>query len=548
MQPKLPVWTVFLIAFVVIAAYVRLYFAVDITDEAQYMAQAYAYLLDGELFESDLLIQGTPGVLIQPILWIYNHFFGTEAIGLLLRHFYFFLAVLTAWLTYRFLRKHYPPEWAVLAASLYIAFQPFSVPSWSYNNVAFVTFPLSLLLLFENRRGLALWAGLLGGVACFSYAPLGATYIALLVMLFRGTLSRGIDERVKWTFIAAYSASGMLAVFMVFKPGFERFHQVLEFSRTFGELGGPQKVLDILILYKDGVAKGLFYLFAIAGAVIYFRRDKIRWTPRYDLIVVLLGLVASLFARIYVQMSLSWMIYATSFLYVAYRLKRISRVNPTEEPFWLNSAVNLSLVSGVIFAYTSGNILINGALGLMLALQFLLLEAGLRLTPAAWPRARWSALLAVIVLFFSYSNYGFVYRDGEITELTEQVESGPFKYLFTTPGKPAALIEAQADLKKFSNNQRTLFVSYMTAAYLFTDLKPLTGMLYVHEYTWAEAPAKMILHHTFLRDQWPEVIFTKKSADPKFIYQFEDFFKESGKYDLVADRSWYRIMRKKNSL
>ncbi|MFL4286121.1 hypothetical protein, partial [Escherichia coli] len=76
LSKKIPVWVYAVAFFIVASSYVRLYFGVDITDESQYVAQAWAYVLDGwSLFDSDLLIQGTPGVLIAPILYIWHKFF-----------------------------------------------------------------------------------------------------------------------------------------------------------------------------------------------------------------------------------------------------------------------------------------------------------------------------------------------------------------------------------------------------------------------------------------------------------------------------------------
>lgn len=539
-------WIWVVVALICAANYARLFFAAEITDESQYVAQVHALLIDGQLFVSDSFIQGTPALLVAPLYALYHAVLGNEGTVLFLRHLYYALALVTFSVTYKFLSKLYPREWALVCALFFVAYIPFSIPSWSYNTVAYFLLPLSLILLCRNSAAAAVGSGVIAGVACFSYPLLGLPYLLLSTLLFVGSRMKGVLPSSKQYFLTAFGLSGAAAVLTVLSVGTEEVRRVLDFTSSFGTLGGPQKLLATLHRLKLGFIQGFLFVPLLLGIFAYAFRKQVRWSGKNDIAIVLVACIGAIFSRVNTQWSLSWIVFITPFLLVMFLLGRTSRIDRSTEPFWLRAAIAVSLVASAVFAYSSSNILVNSVLALVLPLSLLLLEAGVRLAMHS-DRARraWTGLLVTVAIFFTAFNFLSVYRDDRIWNLTVRIPSGPFKNIWTTGDGVAGILALEKDLEDLEPNRRSIFASYLPSAYLMTDLAPVTRMLYLHESEWPEPLARMILQRTLEGGEWPDIVVTKKSDDIRMIHQFEDFFTSSGKYELATDRTWYRILTKK---
>src|SRR6266481_8410426 len=115
-----------------IAAWKRLSYGVDFTDEAFYAAMPYGFALGNHPFVDEHTVQQTAAVLVTPLVRAHRT---NEGLVLFLRRGWLALALLTAWTAFASLRKLVPLEAAIAAAIVPIAFIPFSIPSLSYNTM-----------------------------------------------------------------------------------------------------------------------------------------------------------------------------------------------------------------------------------------------------------------------------------------------------------------------------------------------------------------------------------------------------------------------------
>ena len=501
------------VAFIALATLVRLFFSVDLTDESNYAAHLWAFLQEGKAFHSDLFIHGNAAILISPIGFLYKSIFGPEAIVLFLRLCFFILMLVTAWAAYFFYKKAYPKGHALLAASFYIAFIPFSLAGWSYNNVAALGLPLSLFFLFSGGRKI-LAAGAIAAIVSFVYPPLFLVY--LVAHFF---------TRQKIFIITLLTGIFIGAAFVVLS-GYENLSKVLAFAQIFAWNGGTEKIKDILLVFFDGfMQSGLWLLLPLS----------LKFFTRYSFIILCVFLAWISFVRMPLAPVTTWLIYAPLvplFFYIFQREKE------SVEPPWYKALLILGFLASAVFGYTSSNIMVNCALGMILTLQLLLLEVLSR-----WKRSY--LILAAISLFLCIGNYRFVYRDASFLKLNTVIESGPFRYLFTTPERANMLHSFQKDFKKSAEGKQTVFASYFAPAYFITNLKPVTGMLFIHDIHWPETAEKLILHRTIEKQEWPDLVVTKITAQSGFNYQFENFFLQSTRYQLLTDNSEYRIFGKK---
>src|SRR5262249_5035726 len=140
---------------------------------------------------------------------------------------------------YRFAAPRVPRALAIVAASLPVAFIPFTVGACSYNNLGTMllasgTFLAMSAMLDDDRpRAMAL-AGVVHGLACVAYPPLA------LAVLFFGVLTlfapsaqsekSGRVLRRSLAYAGGVSAVG-LVVLVLIAPGYHGFREAFAYER-----------------------------------------------------------------------------------------------------------------------------------------------------------------------------------------------------------------------------------------------------------------------------------------------------------------------------
>jgi hypothetical protein len=98
------------------------------------------------------------------------------------------------------------------------------------------------------------------------------------------------------------------------------------------------------------------------------------------------------------------------------------------------------------------------------------------LATIALARSVWVPAAAVgLLLVFQW---GFVYRDKPVGDLSCRVQSGPYRGIFTTPERCAFLRQLEADLKRHrSGRHSVLFYPGFQAGAPLSDLRPVGPIL-----------------------------------------------------------------------
>lgn len=455
------------------ASYWRLYYGVDFTDEAWYVAVPYRFVLGGRPYVDELSVpQTTAAVLLYPFVWVYHAIAGRTGIVLFVRHLHFLVAAAVGIVVAACLRRVAGTAVATLAGLATFLFVPFDIPSVSYDSLGAGFFAAGSLLGFASLRVARArpWAGLCLGLAAFAYPPL---VLAVLVGCgARLWLEREHprQELVRVTLPAlALPALGFLALAGIAGP-----HRIIadyrRSSHYLGQAGGLTKLHGIAAHLKETLP--LWYL--LAAGLILLAWSWRRWPRLAALTVVALPLTTLPTAPHSYTASLNFVAHA-GFLALPLALGLYRRRNVLE----LMVAVWLpALVGGIVTAYSSANGGVNFGVGFLPALAVTVVLAGSAVDALAGVRGFGAAPAAIVAALLLYFGILPVYRDGPLSSLGTQVASGPYAGLFTSRAKEAFLVGFDRDLTGVGSRCTIAFFNDFPAGYLLTAARPDTSAVW----------------------------------------------------------------------
>jgi hypothetical protein len=257
--------------------YARLYFGVDLDDEAFHVVVPYRYVLGARPFVDEINItQVGAGLLAYPFFAAYYHLVGLDGIILFSRHLYFLFALGIAAAVFFSLRVLLRSAVLVLPISLFaLAFIPHNRPSLNYDALGSGFFTagcfLGIAYTENHRRRYLVLAGLTHGLSVFSYPTLVIPVAAYGVALYFIS-GRSRSAVAGYASVAALPAIAWIAVF--FNDGIESARHVLALSRATAEERsvGADRAISII---HDAAANFLLAplaLAALVGAVLVHRR------------------------------------------------------------------------------------------------------------------------------------------------------------------------------------------------------------------------------------------------------------------------------------
>jgi hypothetical protein len=449
----------------------RLYYGVDFTDEAYYVAVPYRFVLDARPYIDETTpSQQTTGLLLYPLVAAYHAAFGVHGIILAGRRLHLLFACLVAACAYLGLRPFVRTQVeAVVPSVIPIAFVPFSLPDLSYNNVGSGclvagTF-LGLRFLGTGRRRFLALAGLANGLATFAYPTLVVATVGFAVLI--GVLAGGPRARnvVVYSAPAAIPIFGLFAVFA--HAGTEHVRAVYEHAREFGgQGGGVEKLLSAPGAVTRTLPHAPLGLVAVACLIAL-------WRLRPTLAPWLASaLPLLLFPLVDARQPLGSLTYMTLLGMAALPLYPLVRADETARmPFrlvWLTA-----LLGGLATFWSSNNGGPSFGLGFagasIVTTMFVMVIA--RGRPAlAFLSAATAVALATVMQFT------WVYRDNSFGRLGSRIGNGPYAGLFTSPARRRFVTALQADLLARSSGRcRILFFDEFPAGYLMSPSRPYTN-------------------------------------------------------------------------
>jgi hypothetical protein len=455
------------------ASYWRLYYGVDFTDEAWYVAVPYRFVLGGKPYVDELSVpQTTAAVLLYPFVWVYHSLAGRTGIVLFVRHLHFLVAAVVGVVVAACLRRVAGVAVAALAGLAAFLFIPFDIPSVSYDSLGAGLFTAGSLLGYASLRQARArpWAGLCLGLAAFAYPPL-VLAVAVGCGVRLGLLPRARrQEALQVTLPAlAIPAAGFAGLAAIAGP-----HRILadyrRSSHYLGQAGGLTKLHGIAAHLKETLP--LWWL--LAAGLIMLAWSWRRWPRLAALTVVALPLTTIPSEPRSYAASLNFVAHA-GFLALPLALGLRERRSTVElmAVVWLPA-----LVGGILTAYSSANGGVNFGVGFLPALVVTVVLAGSaveKLAGAPILEAAPALLVAGLLLYFGILP---VYRDGSLSSLDTRVASGPYAGLFTSRAKDAFLVRFDRDLRGVGAGCTIAFFNDFPAGYLLTAARPDTSAVW----------------------------------------------------------------------
>ncbi len=547
-------WT--LVGVTTLLTYLRIYFGTDVSDEAYYVACALLTAIGGKPYTNDMYFQQNASLLYEPIVFIYNRIIGTTGVILFVRHLYFILAMGCSTSFYCLFRRLIKSDQAAIVSLLPITFIFGVLPSLSYNTISSLCFGMGMALtingLLSKKFYLQAWGSVSLALATFAYPSFG--FGAFLFLLTGLAWSWRTDKAIfKSLFISAIICAfvfGGLWTLTLSRFGYQNLLDSIQLTRDFGAMGNPMTKLhqafDIFRLYCPPTWCLGLILVGIFG-ISLFALNWLWAMPLIGLSFLLTSPVSPEALPSHVFLSMICLLGLPSIL--------LGRRN------WdRNFIVSFSIVvPSVLMAFLVGWTSANTAYTTALTSQFAVI-AILFLGVAKAPRSL--TFLAMVFLHgpLLFWNYKHVYRDNPIGELTMMMQSGPYAGLLTTAERKQVLTEVESDINEMKKKANSiLFYDYFPAGYLFSNLRPATRSVYIHQLPYG-LPARH-MYTQFYQDpkNRPDVFFQFESFPiftNTYVYfrpemtkspedDFYDMLSNTGDYKLIQQRKHYKVWLKK---
>lgn len=481
------------------AAYARLWFGVDFTDEAFYSALPHAFSLGLKPYAEELNVTQNAGILLAPIYRIFTCATGgTDGVVLFNRHLFFAALCGCAWLAWRGGRRWAGAESGRWAGAFVFGFSYFNIPALSYNTLGALFLFAGVFLSLEqavSEHEARAWLRIGGANLCwvamaFSYPTLilaaaaGFAMSLWLAWRARAEGSRGIF--FVWVLTLAVGVAGAAVFWRTM--GADGIREVLAYAASYGyaaEGSGLRKVAQVAV--QSGCL--LWHVVAVA-AWFAFPLLPARWFREGSRILPLLALVVGGFVAALGLRESVWGWGPTAatpiFLVMGLALPVLiaaGRFGHVGRKILFVGAIPGALAAAAV-AWSSTNGLVSAMIGLfpMATVSVALVVAWAREIDAdlgsgggGRSAAATSALLCLSV-FLMFSLLGKSYRDEARPGAGGLVSaSGPYAGIFTTEERAEKVFALRGDFARVADEGGTLFTpDDFPAAYLFSSMRPRT--------------------------------------------------------------------------
>jgi hypothetical protein len=467
--------------------YLRLYFGVDLDDEAFHVAVSYRNVIGARPFVDEIYIpQQGAGMLVSPFVGAYYHLFGLGGIVLFSRHIYFLLSVCAMTIVFLSLRALLNNALLALSCSLMmLVFIPNNLPSPNYNSLANAFFGagcfLGLAYARQQRRRYVALSGLLHGLAIFSYPTLVTAVAAYAVALYFVSRSRTAVR----SYVVAASLLTLAWLAVLVNDGAQNALSVIRLSR---EVAAKRDVgLDRAVtVIHDAVVNFPLAPVALAGLVAV-----VLWQKRRPGISVALLSVLPIFALPVRRVDLT--LPAAPSHYVA-NLGLLAV--PLGYALWSSESARTIMIGVWIPAFVAGLTISWSTFGgggqqgigfapaaiaavalLALGIRLICRQRDIRLTSAAPFLPPLVAVGALVVLQFSSA-----FHDRSPLRLHTRIASGAYAGLLTTPETARLVTTLTRDLQHTSDSRcNVLFYYDFPAGFLLSLSKPYTNTVWLSD-------------------------------------------------------------------
>lgn len=538
------------------ATVVRIFYAVDLSDEALYAVMPYRFVLGAKPFVDELLFQQISGFFTYPFVKVFYLLTGgTAGIILYLRFVWILFMACVALVVWLATRKKAGPAPALLIALPCLTFIYFNIPALSYNTLGIGLLTAGSFLvawaIYSDRPVLHLAGGIVHALAVVAYPSLVIGVVATgLVLLIMPSQRRLIGRYV----IGGAVIALLFAVFVIM-AGPQNLLASYHSTGNLGVYGGGlnKLIANFNFFWKN--YNGKTALILIVPILFLGRRSN----PL--VVAILLGLTAL------VPLSISgYPKYLFSSGYITYLcllgpwvFLYVKDKKEARYAFWLIWFPGFC--AGLTAGITSSNgfwaISIGFFQGALITLLLLwwainsLLPDMKRFAPVLG-----SVALIIPVIILALTQYVTPpYGDGDSTAyLTARVPTGAYAGIYTTREKLNFLGNLENDLRELDGDSKTvMFYDALPAGYLLSDKVPLTDWAWMPPWQFYRKPVHAATINYFrAKKEYPDIIVKVlygAGTGRALIYARDDPFVklETSDYEIETHRHDYLIYRRTDS-
>ena len=470
---------------VLIAAYIRIFFGLNFTDEAYYVALSSTFAEGRRPFIDELFFQQTGALVTVPLVKAYLGAFGHDGLVLFMRHGFYALSCSVSFLTVAILSRTLPLAPSLLTGAFLMTFVPANISNLSYNTQAYLGLLSGSLLVGRacaSKRGLLIYsAGLaLLALASFSFVPVTAGALVAVA----ASLVAHHRQKSPWgrplsviTLLAGLGAIGALAILVVDPQRREALYTDIIFHFSIGVYAGGIAKLDKVA--RSVVPLLPFLAAASAGLVTLLSVRRLKPVVRFTAATALFSL-AYLLARHSINgspTSVPWAHFwgLAPLLALATPRRFSDDFNALVHSVWLPA-----LVAGMVLSWAASGYFAAAVIGLLPGVIVgLMMPFGLRERAEPGNTFRVVALFSLLLLSQIVDLYRYTFRDSPISELGSRIEAGSFAGIRTSNARREFIEAIERDLREYELSHSTvLFLDYFPAGYLMTRLRPETPALW----------------------------------------------------------------------
>ena len=487
-------YIVMVIIFVFIC--MRSFFGFDWSDEAFYPTGPYGLLVGKELFKDYWSVSQFGYVITLPFIFLYRIIFGDmDGVMLFLRMIYNLFNLIIAIYTFNVFKRVASKIILTIVGACIIIFAPFSVGTFSYNSFSLQFLLLSGILIasyiYKKNRLTLVLSGLAYGFAVQLYPGIiFSIFIIPIYLLFKKENYDIEDSGKKRLMLWIIGGIIVVALFVLYflynssiENSLENFHRMFS-NRSYGnrDESGIFVIYQFLSQIKSIVGANAYIIaiFTVIAFVLSFCSNPIAYK--------ILNVVGNVIV-ILTMISMTVMIVKTNV--INYICIPVALVGPI---IWCmngrkSNVCILVYVLGLFEAFAiqmgSNNEIAGASYGLFLSSVAVMLYIGIinKTREVTWisenDRYKWInkgiGIIVCIILVISlfYLRMNSVYRDGQIFELTDKLESGPGKGIYTTHIAKEQYEGICEEIRLYlPENGTVLFSRLLPFGYLMSDLQP----------------------------------------------------------------------------
>jgi hypothetical protein len=471
-QNSFRVFSIFSIAIFIFSYlffFYRIHFGVDFFDESYYSALPLRLFLGQKLFVDELYLAQTFSILTYPFFklhWYLSH--SLEGIIYFMRLINFCLYLGLATLVFVFLKKGISKPIALLVAATLALYFPGNMLTLSYNTLGTLFLTLSLFLVFSGVEKENRWALFLSGVMMALSSISYITFLGVTALLFAYLYLLHPNKK-----LALFFALGVVSTFIYPLIFIARHFTDFKASLAFGKeyLHNPPSLAQAIEVIHKFFPKAVLAILLIVGVLA--RTAKKHSSTLYLLILGSVPILSSVLCYFAYGGWNTYTFYLSFLSLLAYF--EVKDNSLAQDLFkWIFVP---SIGAGLIAALTSASGFINAQVGMvpasLVALIFLAQSMTKIKGKMTFPVLTSLSLPLVLALCYPLN----IWNDSPFKDLTQRIEAGPFRGIYTAPEK-RSLAEGSYKLLKEELNVKGPLLIYpsFAAGYLVSFVPPAKGV------------------------------------------------------------------------